>query len=204
MPRKQPGRADSLRIAIAQEAARLMVESGIQDFLLAKRKAAERFGVSEGSALPRNTEIEAALVAYQRLFGGGLHSSNLRMLREAALRAMQLLTAYQPRLVGPVLAGTATANSDVQLHLFCDRPETLHILLLEKHLPFEIVERRLRYQTDRYVQAPGLRFEIAEVTVEALLLGLDDIRQAPVSPVDGKPMRRADISDVQALLASTA
>jgi hypothetical protein len=28
MPRKLPGRADSLRIAIAQEAARLMVESG--------------------------------------------------------------------------------------------------------------------------------------------------------------------------------
>lgn len=203
MPRKQPGRADALRAAIAQEAARLMVESGIQDFLLAKRKAAERFGVSEGSALPRNTEIEAALVAYQRLFGGGLHGTNLRTLREAALRAMQLLTAYQPRLVGPVLAGTATANSDVQLHLFCDRPESVHILLLDKHLPFEVVERRLRYQADRYVQAPGLRFDVAEITIEALLFGLDDIRQAPISPVDGKPMRRADIADVQALLANT-
>jgi hypothetical protein len=119
------------------------------------------------------------------------------------MSAMQLLAAYQPRLVGPVLAGTATANSDVQLHLFCDRPETVHILLLDKHLPFEVVERRLRYQADRYVQAPGLRFEVDEITVEALLFGLDDIRQAPISPVDGKPMRRADIADVQALLAST-
>lgn len=202
MARKQPGRADALRSAIAQEAARLMVDSGIHDFLLAKRKAAERYGVTEGSALPRNTEIEAALVAYQRLFGGGLHDSNLRTLREAAARAMQLLQAFQPRLVGPVLTGTATANSDVQLHLFCDRPEAVHILLLDRHVPFEVIERRLRWQADKYLSVPGLRFEVDEVTIEALLLGLDDIRQAPVSPVDGKPMRRADLQDVQQLLST--
>ena len=189
-----------MRSAIAQEAARLMVESGIHDFLLAKRKAAERYGVSDGSALPRNTEIEAALVAYQRLFGGDLHGSNLRMLREAALQAMQLLQVFQPRLVGPVLAGTATANSDVQLHLFCDRPEAVHILLLDRHVPFEVIERRLRFQADRYLSVPGLRFEVADVTIEALLLAVDDIRQAPVSPVDGKPMRRADRQELQGLL----
>ena len=177
-----------------------MVESGIHDFLLAKRKAAERYGVSDGSALPRNTEIEAALVAYQRLFGGDLHGSNLRMLREAALQAMQLLQVFQPRLVGPVLAGTATANSDVQLHLFCDRPEAVHILLLDRHVPFEVIERRLRFQADRYLSVPGLRFEVADVTIEALLLAVDDIRQAPVSPVDGKPMRRADRQELQGLL----
>lgn len=200
MARKLPGRADALRSAIAQEAARLMVESGIHDFLLAKRKAAERYGVAEGSALPRNTEIEAALVAYQRLFGGDLHGSNLRMLREAALHAMQLLQAFEPRLVGPVLTGTATANSDVQLHLYCDRPEAVHILLLDRHVPFEVIERRLRFQADKYLSAPGLRFEVADVTIEALLLSVDAIRQAPVSPVDGKPMRRADRQELQQLL----
>lgn len=204
MVRKPPGRADALRNAIAQEAARLMVESGIHDFLLAKRKAAERFGVTEGSALPRNTEIEAALVSYQRLFGGGLHDSNLRTLREAAQKAMQLLQDFKPRLVGPVLTGTATANSDVQLHLFCERPETVHILLLDRHLPFEVIERRLRFQADKYVAVPGLRFEVADVTIEALLLDVDGIRQAPVSPVDGKPMRRADLQELQVLLRDTA
>lgn len=204
MARKPAGRSDSLRAAIAQEAARLMVESGIQDFLLAKRKAAERYGVADGTALPRNTEIEAALVAYQRLFGGGLHAGNLRQLREAAVQAMQWLAQFQPRLVGPVLAGTATANSDVQLHLFCDRPEAVHLMLLDRHLPFEVVERRLRWQSDRQVAVPGLRFDVGDVTVEALLLGVDDIRQSPVSPVDGKPMRRADLRELQALLDDPA
>jgi len=48
-----------------------MAEHGIRDFLIAKRKAAERMGVADMAAvLPRNVEIEQALAEYQRLFGG--------------------------------------------------------------------------------------------------------------------------------------
>jgi hypothetical protein len=31
---------------------------------------------------------------------------------------------------------------------------------------------------------------------------MDGIRQAPVSPVDGKPMRRADVDELEELLKS--
>ena len=34
--------------------------------------------------------------------------------------------------------------------------------------------------------------------VEATVFPLDGIRQAPVSPVDGKPMRRADAAELDA------
>ena len=78
MPRRQhPERAENLRRALAQEAARLMAEHGIHDFLTAKRKAAERFGVTDNGALPKNTEIETALAEYQRLFGGETHGESL-------------------------------------------------------------------------------------------------------------------------------
>ena len=74
MPRRKSFRNDNLRRAVAQEAARVMAEHGIQDFRAAKRKAAERFGVTEEGALPSNAEVEESLVAYQRLFGHpGLH-----------------------------------------------------------------------------------------------------------------------------------
>ena len=68
MYRRASPRKDNLRRALAQEAARIMAQHGIHDFLTAKRKAAERLGVTEASALPRNTEIEEALAEYQRLF----------------------------------------------------------------------------------------------------------------------------------------
>ena len=61
MSRRPNPRADLLRQAVAEEAARIMREQGVDDFLLAKRKAAERLGVTDASILPRNTEIEAAL-----------------------------------------------------------------------------------------------------------------------------------------------
>ena len=42
---KGPGlRADNMRRLVANEAARIMAEQGIEDFLAAKRKAAERLG----------------------------------------------------------------------------------------------------------------------------------------------------------------
>src|SRR5687767_10281158 len=105
MTKRNHERGAQLRRAIAQEAARIMSEQGIEDFLLAKRKAADRFGVSDASVLPKNTEIEAALEEHHRLFDGDKHHGTLRELRRVALRAMKLLAEFQPRLVGPVLTG---------------------------------------------------------------------------------------------------
>lgn len=200
MSKHQPARAENLRRAIAQEAARIMAEHGIQDFYVAKRKAAERYGVFEGGLLPKNIEIEEALAGYQRLFGGDSHAESLQSQRGAALDAMQWLAEFQPRLVGPVLAGTATAHVDVQLHLFADRAETVALKLMDHGIPHEIGERRMKLNAERIVAYPSIRFEMDGEPIEAVVFPRDGIRQAPVSPVDGKPMRRADAAEVEALL----
>jgi len=200
MTRNNAGRGNALRATIAQEAARLIAEHGIHDYGLAKRKAAERFGVHEGTQLPRNVEIEDALRERQRLFGGAAHGNNLQRLREMALKAMKLLAPFEPRLVGPVLLGTATEHDDVQLHLFADSVEAVVLFLLDRHVEHESVQRRMRLQADREpVMVPGVRFELGAVGVEAIVFEKDGIRQAPVSPVDGKPMKRASAVDVEAL-----
>jgi hypothetical protein len=187
---------------LAQEAARIMAEHGVRDFLLAKRKAAERYGVVDGSLLPRNTEIEAALQEYQRLFGGESHVETLQAQRSVALDVMHRLQRFQPRLVGPVLSGTATSHDDVVLHVFVDRIETLSFELMDQGIPHETGERRVRLDNERAVQQPTIRIEVDDQPVELVVFGIDGIRQAPVSPVDGKPMRRADFREVEKLLAT--
>lgn len=177
-----------------------MAEHGVRDYLFAKRKAAERFGVVDGSVLPRNTEIEAALIEYQRLFDAENHETTLEAQRRVALDVMQRLAAFSPRLVGPVLLGTATAHDDVTLHVFADRLETLTLRLMEQGVPCEIGEKRTKFNADRIVLQPSLRFDVDDQPVELVVFGIDGIRQAPVSPVDGKPMRRADAAEVAALL----
>ncbi len=197
----KPSRADNLRRALAQEAARIMAEHGIRDFLLAKRKAAERLGVSAASAvLPKNVEIENALAEYQRLFGGDSHVETLHAQRRAALNAMLYLQEFEPRLVGSVLSGTATEHSDVQLHLFTDSAESVAIKLMDEGIPHEVTEKRVRMNAERVLAYPGVRFELDAQSIEATVFPTDGIRQSPVSPVDGRPMRRANKHEVEALL----
>ncbi len=203
MPKRAPTRSDHLRSAIAQEAARLMAEHGIQDYLLAKRKAAERYGVVDGPLLPKNIEIEAALVSRQRLFGADAHASSLQEQRRVALQAMQLLERFTPRLVGSVLTGSATEFADIQLHLFSDSTEAVSMHLMDNRYDYEVLERKVRLTPERQISVPSMRFEMANETVEAFVFPRDGIRQAPVSPVDGKPMRRADMRETRALLLQT-
>jgi len=202
MPRRNSPRSENLRRAVAQEAARVMAEHGIQDFRAAKRKAAERFGITEEGALPSNAEIEASLVAYQRLFAADTHGATLQAQRRAALHAMRTLRAFSPRLVGPVLAGTATAHSDVQLHVFVDNPEAVAISLLDLGVSHDVGEHRMRLDAERFQNFPSVRFELDQHTIQATVFPVDGIRQTPVSPVDGRPMRRADVNELEALLSA--
>src|SRR5436853_2323278 len=81
------GRGDSRtvyhdRIRIAQAAARLIVEHGITDWSLAKRKAARQLMLPETGALPSNDDVIQALTEHHALFGGAAHIASLRSQRE--------------------------------------------------------------------------------------------------------------------------
>jgi hypothetical protein len=201
MTRKFSPRGEQVRRAIAVEAARIMSEHGIEDYRLAKRKAADRLGVADAAALPKNTEIEAALGEYQRLFVADSHAHSLTQQRRAALHAMQLLREFEPRLVGPVLTGTATAHADVGLHLFTDHAEAVALKLLDHGIAHEVAERRIRMDAERTANYPAVRFSAGEQIIDAVVFPHDGIRQAPYSPVDGRPMRRASANELVALLA---
>jgi hypothetical protein len=202
MPKKFSQRAEDLRRALAQEAARLMAEHGIEDFLQAKRKAADRLRVHDVAVLPKNIEIEAALREHQRLFGRDSHEVTLKEQRRIALETMRVLRDFMPRLVGSVLTGSATNHSDINLHLFADSSEAVAIHLLEVGIPHEFYERRVKMDAERSINYPALRFEANGRTVDATVFPIDGIRQSPYSPVDGRPMKRADAREVAQLIES--
>jgi hypothetical protein len=202
MAKKFSQRTEDLRRALAQEAARIMAEHGIEDFLQAKRKAADRLGVHDVAVLPKNIEIEDALRAHLRLFSRDTHDHTLKEQRRIALETMRMLAEFQPRLVGSVLTGTATEHSDINLHLFADASETVAIKLMDMRVPHEFYERRVKMDAERSVNYPALRFEANGRTVDATIFPIDGIRQSPYSPVDGRPMKRADAREVAALVGA--
>ena len=120
MSKKNANGTDRARQMVAQEAARIIVDHGLRDYHVAKIKAAERLGLNARGSLPGNVEIERAVGERLQLFSGDSHADVLRMMRVTALSAMSLLSPFTPRLVGPVLHGTAAANAPVDLHVFPD------------------------------------------------------------------------------------
>lgn len=200
MPKKKIINGDRARLMVAQEAARIIVNQGIRDFGLAKKKAAERLGLGDRGSLPGNAEIEQAVSEHLQLFAGESHTDLLHTLRQAALSAMELLSPFRPRLVGPVLNGTADANSAVNLHVFADSAEAVAAALDQHGLNFKPYERRLKSRRDRAETYAGFEFHHGEAAVQATVFPVDGIRQAPISPIDGKPMRRADEKAVRQLL----
>lgn len=203
-PTRQAARAQQLRQRIAQEAARLMAQGGNRNFLQAKRKAAEQLGVPDARHLPSNQEVEDALAAYQRLFRGEQQAGELLRLRRTAAEAMRFLSAYAPRLVGPVLEGTADAFSEVNLHLFAESVEEVGHFLRERGVPAALGDRRLRAAAELYVNQPEYRFVAGGVPMALTVFDHGAARQAPLSPVDGRPMRRAPLAEVERLLAFPA
>lgn len=193
-----------LRTALAQEAARLMAEQGIRDFGLAKRKAAERLGVPlKGDLhgnLPRNVEIQEALDSYQRLFMGEDQAAVIARMREVACEAMRMLHRFRPRLVGPVLDGTSHPSGAVNIHLFAETAEEVVMELMQLRVPYEESERRLKLADGRQAGLPLFRFFAGEQQVDLTVFDRRYASRPPLSPVDGRPMRRASLDEVEALL----
>ena len=203
MGKKGQNGHDRARRLLAQEAARIIVDEGIEDYRVAKVKAAERLGLSERGSLPGNGEIEAAVAEHLKLFQQDTHSSLLKLMRTAALSAMRLLSPFNPRLVGPVLAGTAGEHSAVNLHAFSDSAEQVAFLLQDTGVAYKPFERRYKSRRGRPETYAAFSFMHQNQPIEVTVFPFDGIRQAPISPVDGKPMRRADAEKVQALLHAT-
>lgn len=194
-------RSREARLRVAREAARLIVESGL-DLRQARRKAATRLGIDDEGALPNVAEIEDALREHQRLFRGNAQDAALRRLRAAALEAMGFFAAFDPRLVGPVLDGTADAHSPVLLQLHADDADAVTRRLDEGGIPARDRSRSVRLDPARSIDAPVWLFRADDVAFDLTVLPASALRQAPLSGTDDRAApKRASAAQLRVLLA---
>jgi hypothetical protein len=192
-----------MRARIAAAAARLMAEDGIDDFALAKRKAARQLGATDAQALPANDEIEAELNAYRALYEPQEHAERIAELRGIALDAMRALECFSPYLTGPVLKGTAGPYAGVELQLFPESPKDVEIYLLDRNIPYATQEGR-RFSGDRAHAVSVLTLEWQGAPLKLSVFDPRDERIALKTSQAGKVMDRAGIAEVGALLRDAA
>jgi hypothetical protein len=190
---------EEMRNRIAEAAARIMAEDGVEDFALAKRKAARHLGAGNTQALPRNDEIESALRAYRALYQADQHPVQLAALRYAALDAMQALERFHPYLTGPVLTGVAGPHAAIDLQLFPENPKAVELYLLERRLAYSSVEAR-RYSGDRARAMTILTLDWDGIVLRLSVFDHRDERVALKTSPAGRVPDRAGIREVRTLL----
>ncbi|MCB1870764.1 MAG: hypothetical protein H6964_09715 [Chromatiaceae bacterium] len=199
---KTRSKCHSTRLLIAHEAAKMLANQESWDFQSARRKAADRLGCKDQRCFPDNVEIEAALRAYQQLFKVATQPEVLRQLRLLAVEAMQRLHAFSPRLTGAVLDGTADSGSPVQLYLFADTAEDLTLHLMEKRIPFDQRELRLRHAGGKTKTHPLFVFQAGDAEIKLILLSPSDRADPPLDTRTDTPNPGASLVQAKALLDS--
>lgn len=200
MPR-EPGRNDR-RSRIAHAAARLMAEDGIEDYALAKRKAARQSGMSDTRELPTNEEIDEALRAYREIYHRDQHRDQLRALREAAVRAMRALERFNPYLTGPVLSGNAGKYAGVSLQLFTDSAKAVELYFIDRRIPYRTAQSRL-YCGGEMLAAPVYTVTDDGIEIELTVLSPRELRGSLRTSAEGKNIERAKLPAVEQLLEQT-
>jgi hypothetical protein len=200
MPRRTNHHTD-MRARIAAAAARIMAEDGVDDFALAKRKAARQLGATDTHSLPRNDEIEAELRAYRELYQADDHPELVDELRRIALDAMQALEQFSPYLTGPVLKGIAGPYAEIDLQLFPDSSKDVEIFLLDRGIAFSTQEAR-RYSGDRARAVSLISLSWQGVPLRLSVLDPRDERVTLKTSQAGKVMERAGIAEVGAILSA--
>jgi hypothetical protein len=196
---RQGGARGAMRVRIAAAAARIMAEEGIDDFALAKRKAARRLGAPDSEALPANEEVEAALREYLALYQAEAHPERINELRRIALDAMDALKSFNPYLTGPVLAGLAGPYAEIDLQLFPESTKDVELYLLDLKLPYEASDER-RYTGDRARAVAVISLEWQGVPLRLSVFDPRDERSALKTTPAGRVAARAGIAEVRMLV----
>ncbi|MBX9675984.1 MAG: hypothetical protein K2V71_05185 [Methylotenera sp.] len=200
---------DHIRQMIAQQAARMMAEDGINDFAYAKKKAGKQLGISENSVLPTNAEIEEEIRLYHEIYNADEQPLELEKLRKAALITMQLFERFNPHLTGSVLDGTAGKFAQTNIHLFADSAKEVEMFLLNMQIPFESSEKSYRLSDKPSKdKKEKVRKTVPVFTLETELgvqklsvFDVDDLRIATKKTSDGANAERMNIAELKALIS---
>jgi len=189
-----------LRRQIAFAAAQLMYQRQESEYYRAKLKAAKQLGQGwvKPADLPSNAEIRDEIQQFARILEGDRGRDQLRAARLAALRMMQLLSRFSPRLIGSVLTGHMRSGSDVDLHVYTDNFSAVLADLDFHGFRYDTEVKRIRKggepKTYRHVHVAD-RFEF-ELTVYPWAARTEH----PLSSITGRPIERAGIWQLRELL----
>ena len=191
---------NKLRQRITFEAARLMYTRQESEYYRAKMKAARKIcrGWVKPAFLPSNAEIRDEIQRFAYMYEGDARFDNLREMRLVALRIMRLLRDFKPKLIGSTLTGHVRRGSDIDIHLFSSSLDAIVGNLEREGLVFDVEHKQVRKHGE---ERTFTHFHVQDTyPVELTCYAADKSHYVFKSSITGKPIERASLADLEALL----
>ena len=189
-----------LKDMIAQEAAKMIAEKGIQQFGQAKFKAAENLDAMDNGCLPSNSDIEKKLIEYYQLFQADVDFDHILYLRKIAFDVMHIFDSYLIYLVGPVANGSASVSSVINFHIASEDESEIIQTLIKNDLTHKPYDRKIKFNEKTIKQVNGIKTIYKNTDIELTIFNHKEIRHAPLSKIDNKPMKRIKIKLLQEMI----
>ncbi len=187
-----------IRMLLVREAARLMVEENVTQFLDAKKLAAKRLFGKPLKNLPSNKEVADAVYEMNHLLDSEILEQQLFEMRQVAVKVMHTLSDFSPRLIGSVSTGRIREASDIDIHVFVDHIESLLIYL--DHLGWRYEKTMVTIQQNGVLHDYHHVYLWLDYPIELSVYPSLEIRKTTRSSIDGKPIQRLSLSKVVTLL----
>ena len=185
---------------LAQESAKIIVTQGIENFSDAKNKAAKNLNIENLGCLPSNYEIEKSLKEHYQLFVPVTHAEYVELMRETAIEIMNLFIDFQAYVVGPVVSGTASSSSSINIHLGSEDVYNVTKILDKNEIKYKFFDKKIKFNKKVNKVFCGLSLLYRNMIIEIVIFNSRDIKQVPLSRIDGKPIKRLKISSMKKLI----
>lgn len=171
------------------------------EYFRAKLKAARQIckGWVKPADLPSNAEIRDEIQSLARIYEGERRVDDLRAMRLEALRMMERLERFRPRLIGSVLTGHVRKGSDIDIHVFADAISPLTRIFDELGVVYDVERKRVRKDGEERVFT-HIHVE-DRYPFELTVYATDQKHTVFKSSITGKPIERATIPQLRQFLA---
>jgi len=189
-----------MRRMVANEAAVLLYSGLEKEYLQAKIRAAQALNVR---LLPSNREVAEELDILADEFEGLSRRHRLIRLRKSALKLMESLFEFKPRLIGSVWRGTATRNSDIDIRVLSDDRNAVERVLRDSG--YSILRSVKRLKQDEIGGEVNSSFHIYlklsdNVEVEVVVNRDESSEDIDVCEIYGDPMTGLSIEGLRKVL----
>ena len=145
-----------IRLSIANRAAEIIMEEGIDDYQYAKKKAVRYLDLTSLDTLPSNDEIDKALLEYGSIFQNKIEISTILKIKEEALQIMGLFNGFNPFFLSQITEGLVPKYPTININIFTDNMKEIEYILLNNNINFEIKdfnisEKKTKKQSQRKI-----------------------------------------------------